>query len=283
MSSKWLPRTLCIGLVLALPLAGGTGCTTTPPDEQKAPEIPPDSTMVIDFADFTTNGAKVAGAPTAKTLQEFPGGNWLGSAGTVAAWNFIIGVTLVVPVTAFVESFNHEPTLLEDGTWEWAYEYRVAGVLHTARLQAQAENNAILWNMFITKDGEYTDFNWFSGESNLLGTEGTWTLNLQPNDPIPFVFIEWSRSLTDDPAQIKYTNITPDVPENGGFITYGITDETPFDAFYTIFQAELDNTTDIEWNRASQAGRVRDPRRFDDSDWHCWDEELQNIACAEAE
>lgn len=110
-------------------------------------------------------------------------------------------------------------------------------------------------------------------------TEGTWTLNRSPEDPEPFIGIEWERSPESDTGTIRYTNIVPGGPENGGYIFLGTTTDTPYDAFYDIYNKGKDNHTDIQWNRTTQAGQIRDPLHFEDEAWHCWDEELADVDC----
>ncbi len=52
-----------------------------------------------------------------------------------------------------------------------------------------------------TKEGEFTDVNWYSGVSDLSGTTGIWQLNRDPQNVTPFLDIAWSRDLTTDLEQ----------------------------------------------------------------------------------
>ena len=38
---------------------------------------------------------------------------------------------------------------------------------------------------------------------------------------------------------------------------------------------------DIKWNYEQHFGRVKDPIHFEDENWHCWDEKLDDINCPE--
>ena len=117
------------------------------------------------------------------------------------------------------------------------------------------------------------------------GTEGTWTLYRDtvtpyvPTNSIPYVGILWHRNTSDGTYDIKYTNIIPNGPENGGYITYGIINQTPYYAFYDIFNKGQVNLTEIKWNRTNKDGRVRDSLHFGDINWHCWDTTLANDTC----
>lgn len=249
------------------------------PDEQP-PEIPPVSTFVMDFSDFTES--TLAQSPLKEAMPSttgYPGSNWTWAAVNIFVWNTVLTVGLAIPVAAFVESFNHEPVQRTDGTWVWDYNFYVASVLYLAELHGKVTDDEVQWTMYISKQDAYSDFLWFSGESNLSATEGTWALNNSPDDPTPLVGILWHRDPDAGTADIRYTNIVPDGPENGGYIYYGTTGETPFDAFYDIYNKGQDNHTDIEWNRTTKAGRVRDPLHFGDGDWHCWDSNRDNAEC----
>lgn len=269
-------------LLVAAALVQAGGCGNATPEPAPPPDIPPQSTMVMNVGEFDSD-AKIAGEPTARIQQPLPGTSFLYAGTNVVIWNTIIVVTLAVPVAAFAESFNHTPEQLDNGVWQWSYSYTFSGVEYSAKLQADVGNNGVDWFMLISKEGAYTDYEWFTGHSNLAGTEGAWTLNHAPgNDPAnpePFVFIEWERDAEGETAQIKYTNITPDAPENGGYIEYGVTDNATYDAFYTIASAGDDHTINVEVNLTTFAGRVRDEIHFNDTDWHCWDEDQQNADC----
>jgi hypothetical protein len=269
-------------LVGTLPWATGCNTNVQPVPGDEPPEIPPASTLVMDFDEFAAqDGGAAKGHPTnydLTTMQAAPGSNWSWAALKVGVWSVVITVGLVVPVAAFLESFNHEPQQQSDGSWVWSYDVNVGGVTHTAELHALAVGGDIEWNMFISKEGHYTNFNWFSGVSNLIATEGTWALNKNPDDPTPLVGIDWTRNPADETGDIRYTNIVPGGPENGGYIYHGITTDA-FDAFFEIYNKGQDSLTYIEWNRTTKDGRIEDSARFGDEEWHCWDTDLQNTDC----
>jgi hypothetical protein len=254
------------------------GGSDTPPD------IPPSSTFVMEFGDFSAEGGtgKTIDGVDPTSAQLIPTSNWLWSAGQVTAWNLVQVVTLAIPVGAYGEAFNHVPTFDSDtGAWIWSYDFVAAGVTHSAALHATTAGGNIEWDMFISKDGEYTDVNWYSGLSNLVGTSGTWRLNRDPQNVTPFIDIEWNRDPTTGAADIRYTNVVPDGPENGGYIFLEVLVDTENDRHYQIFNRGADNLIDIEWSAATKAGRVMDPAHFGDEAWHCWDGGLQNIDCVE--
>jgi hypothetical protein len=259
-------RLVCLLAVLAL-VSMPLGCADDEPKEEP-PEIPPASTFVMDFSDFASETAALAVD------------NWHYAAGNVAIWNAFITIGLAVPVAAFLEALSHEPVRQTDGTWVWDYNFYVGQVLHVAELRGWVESDVVFWEMYISKQGFFEDFLWYSGESAVAGTEGTWTLYASPENPTPLIGILWHAAPEEGTADIKYTNIVPDGPENGGYIFYGVTDGSPYDAFYDIYNKGLENHTNIEWNRPGMAGRVADALHFDDDgEWHCWNDAHQDVDC----
>jgi hypothetical protein len=264
-------RAISIGVFVA---GIATACSDTNAPEGQAPALPPQSSFVIDFSDFTSPGR--AAAPAVQTTPA-AGTYWTRSAAVVGVWNLILTATLAPPVAAFLASFSHQPVYTE-GAWTWSYSFAVLGVPHSARLEARFVSAGVQWDMYISKAGEYTDFHWFTGVSNVSGTAGTWALSMGPANPTAFIDIVWNR-VPSEAYDIRYTNVAAGTSEYGSYITYGVTGLTPYDAFYDLYGAQADNLTEIEWNRTTKEGRTRDPAYFLDSDWRCWASNLDNTTC----
>jgi hypothetical protein len=287
-------------VILALLASFVTGCRGTETHGQPStpPQIPPISSFVMDFADFNPQGnASLIPRNTAGLLQQvsfisesngsyspdqYAMGtrqNWGFAVINVGFWSVVVIVGLAIPVAAFVESFDHTPEQQPDYTWVWSYDVTVKDITYTAELHGKYIDTGARWDMYITKQGEYTDFLWYYGESDLPATEGFWILKNNPSDPTDLIRIDWKRDLAEGTHDIKYTNIVPGGPENGGYIFHGITAEEPYDRFYEIFNKGKDNYTYIEWNNTTKEGRVKDTRHFNDSEWHCWDSDYIDVEC----
>ncbi|MCU0611600.1 MAG: hypothetical protein MUE60_07415 [Candidatus Eisenbacteria bacterium] len=268
------PRTVAVaaGLLLAgvLVVSCDKDESTNPTD---APELPPASSMVMDFSDFQEAGvARPSLAPASHD-------NWGWAVLNVAVWNTVLTVTMVVPVASFVEAFNHEPEPQADGSWRWSYGFSAAGVVHTAKLYGRIDLNGTYWDMYISKSGSYTDFRWYTGQTDLAITQGTWTLYQAPETPTPFLGIEWHRTPADSTGDLRYTNIIPSHPDSGGFVHYGLANDLPYNAFYDIHSPSQANTVSIEWNRDTNDGSIRDPHHFGDMSWYCWSSTLDDVVC----
>jgi len=248
--------------------------TTNPQDQ--APTIPPQTSMIINFDEFPDTSS-IGGMDYQVVAKR----NWSWAAGHIAVWNSVLTLTLAIPVAAFVEAFNHQPIKQSDGSWLWQYNITVQEALYTAKLNGKTVAEGVEWKMLLTKEGEYTDFEWFTGFSNLPASEGTWMLNKDPNSPSAFLSIEWKRNTQEETADVKYTLLSPALPQDGSYIFYGKTNEVPLNRFYQIFKAESNNVIDIKWSYESYFGRVKDSIYFEDTNWHCWDDRLDDTDCLE--
>lgn len=244
------------------------------------PEMPPISSMQVDFSTFPESNAlpKFTGKNSFNNSEVNENWAWAWLHGV--AWKTIISAGMAIPVVAFAESFNHDATQQEDGTWFWEYNFTpLGGVNHTASLYGNVDNDGVNWEMYISKDSFYEDFLWFSGQSNLLGTEGTWIFYNEPNNPTTLFGIEWKHNKDDSTGSIKFTNIIPNSVENGGYIFYGVVLDPTYDAFFDVYDKKKENLVNIKWNRDTHDGRIKDYNRFGDDEWRCWNVSLENVDC----
>lgn len=201
----------------------------------------------------------------------------------VAGWSFITTAGTALPRLAFYEAFKHKPEKQSDGSWQWTYQF--GGLLigrHTARLVGYVEADQVYWEMYLSKnDSTFTDFNWFNGQHDIGRNAGSWTLRKAPDSDYDFVRIDWERDRTAGTAMVKYTNIIPatsgdpKAAENGGYIGYGTTADVTYDAYFDIYNKGADNLVEIEWNIASENGRIKNPATYGDV-WNYWDSDHYN-------
>ena len=117
----------------------------------------------------------------------------------------------------------------------------------------------------------YEDFLWYSGISNLLATDGTWTIKKSPEENQDWLSIDWSRDASNETWQVQYMNIQASDENFGGYIQYGVTLNEPYNAFYDIYYPVQDNLVQIDATTTNQEGRVSNPNHFGDEEWHYWD------------
>jgi hypothetical protein len=265
-------------LIMFLALAVFFACAKDEPtksDDDQAPTPPQADYFIMDFEAFPDTTSPMPSNKGASTLTYM---NWGYAAINVAVWNSLITLTFIAPVTSFNTTIAEEPVQQPDGRWLWTKNFDVFGVPHTTKLYGETVSGGVEWEMYLSKDTVFTDFKWYTGFSNLPLTEGNWTLYRDPQNPTEFIRIDWHR----DPGvggDIKYTNIIPNDPENGGYIYFEKNDATPYDRFYDIYNKGMDNLTEIEWDSITREGRVLDAIEFGDSNWHCWDMNLMDTTC----
>ncbi|MCD4737141.1 MAG: hypothetical protein K8R53_13945 [Bacteroidales bacterium] len=252
-----------------------SGCSK---DEEKAedppaPDLPPVSSFAMDFSDFTDKDTTQY--KSTETYQHF-GRSFV----HVTVWNVVLTITMVVPVAAFYESFQHE-AVYDPGTssWIWSYNFKAAGIIHKASLHASLSGDDVIWEMYISKDNAYTDFLWYSGTSKIGNTEGTWRLYNNPNDPAELLDIEWEEDPPSGYRSTKYTSIIAGDDNYGSYIEFGYIPTNPLNAFYNIYFTGADNMINIEWKDPDFYGRIKEPNYFGNEDWHCWDENLLDVIC----
>ncbi len=240
-------------------------------EHAEAPEIPPKSAFIADFSDFSSE----------KLLLDTTSVNWNHSVGNVVVWNIIITVGLAIPVASYVEAVNnHTPVYQSNNTWLWEYTFGSEIDNYTAKLYGTVETDSVNWEMYISKEGSFEDFLWYSGKSGLDQMGGNWTLYNKPTIPEELLRIDWKRT-DSETGYIRYMNIVPAGPENGGYILYGNNAEAPYECYYDIYNKGADNLIEIEWTKSDMTGRVKDLVKFGNSEWQCWDVLKKDADCIE--
>lgn len=274
---KSLFKAFVTGTILILLILTIINCEDDSKDGD-APQLPPIESFVMDFSDFDSSDDTVKSAKSTCTYQ-----NWGTAYLKVALWNTIITIVGIVPVTAFLESFNHQPVYEGNNTWSWTYDYTIGSATYTARLTGKIlETEEVKWEMYISKAapiGSFTDFKWYEGTARFDRTSGHWILYNNPTQVHELIRIDWNKNWDNNTGGISYTNVVPGDPENGGYIAYGLVEDTVYNAYYEIFNKGRNNLAEIEWNTTSKAGRITDPLTFGDNLWHCWDSLLIDIVC----
>ncbi len=256
------------------------GCSDDDPTgpAEEAPPLPPQSSFVMNFDDFDRGDgvSPLFGKRTQSETKDY----WFRAAFQIGIWDALLNLALIVPAASFVAAFGQDPVWQpEDNSWNWAYSFTAGGVEHSAVLNGRVDGDQVFWIMTISKESEYTDFEWYTGISQLDRSAGSWNLNHSPTDPRPFLAIEWTYDDAADTGTLKYTNVIPENPNNGGYISYGSTTDNEYDRFYNLYNVPNANLVEIEWHHIDGDGRIRDPHFYGDNNWRCWDESQNDVEC----
>jgi hypothetical protein len=242
-------------------------------EKDTLPELPPVEALMMDFSFFADN------APQNKSVV-ISYENFSYSVLNVLTWNSIAISVVALPAAAYAEAFNHEAIYLGENSWQWAYSVTVGEATFTVKLVSKRiSNEEYTLKMIVSKSGQngFENFTWFEGTVRYDGTNATWDLYESPLNTNPVINIEWSMDWEKELYTIKYTYLKTGSDLNGGYIEHGVTENTLFDAYYTISLPA--GIISIEWNRTTKAGHVKSPGHFEDSEWHCWDENFLDVTC----
>lgn len=281
-------KTKFIYAFLAITMILGVSCNKSDGDDQlpnsTALELPPFESLAIDFGGFIDNSSSGKHAST-----EIAGTNWLYPRIVIGVWNTALFTNLAVPVASFAGAFDHDASFIGDNTWQWQYTVEGFGGEYTSRLTGELATDEVVWKMYVTKSGigEFEEFLWFSGVSDLDGQAGAWTLYQSAEHPNRMIDIEWSRE-NDEIGNVKYIWVR-ELNEAGeadlfknSYLEFGL-EEGDLDAFYDLhvydYQMESFVDVNIKWNSTDNNGRVMAPSYFEDELWHCWNGNGENVDC----
>lgn len=242
-------------------------------DSKKAPELPAVESFTMIFEDFSQQRT---GGLNGRSVD-----NYLHAAMNVLVWNTVVTAHMYIPVVAFKEALRHKAVYQGNGIWMWSYDVTDnQNETYIVKLYGELlVNDEVKWDMYVSKIGGFSNMHWFTGITGKGNNYANWTLNFDPIAPKPFVKIDYSKS--SGSALIRFTNAIPNVPQNGGYIEYreAAIIGTAFDRSYDVFVAEMNNLLQINWNSQFKNGRVKDAKKFNDDEWHCWDRSYQNVDC----
>ncbi|WP_375578680.1 hypothetical protein ABWH96_16865 [Marivirga tractuosa] len=251
-------------------------------DENKQdpqPVLPPEYSMAPDFEDFQTDGNQ-----RNQTIE-----NWFYSAINVSVYSAILKGSLAIPVTAFKATISQDPFYdTEAGVWTWESSFSAHSNDYSIRLTADVTNGNVEWKGYITSTSTSSvssfnppeNFLWFEGESNLDGNSGSWTLIESPGNPNAWISTEWSRNEEQTEANATFT-IEKEGDLNGSYIAYSRDENSDYNRSVEISNTQSGHLIEIDWNNELKFGRVKSENHFGDTDFHCWDENLQDVSCTD--
>ncbi len=247
------------------------------------PELPPAESMIINFDDFASGNKKSATLENHLSTTNNNKSYWETSSNSINFWNFMIGVTLAVPVASYYAALAHQPNQMADGSWEWKYTFETFGADYHGRLRGKINNDIVHWKMYISKTGidPFNEVLWFEGESKMDGSGGKWILNKDPHNLVSYLQVDWSFK-NGKVVKSKYTYIEEGQISRGSFIEYGVQPGI-YDRYYSIyyipiFKLEFEEM-EIEWNSTTKEGHIQSRENFHDLQWRCWDSDGYNTIC----
>ena len=275
-----MKRSIYVFLALGL-LFAFQSCTqddkNEAPENLAAPSIPPAELFTIPTQSFGID----ENGKTSTTRNDKS--NWIHAGLSVLAWNSVVFVNTAVPIAAFGHSFEYDAEYIGDLTWQWKYEYETmpqnGSIKYDVALTGQylSDNDEVAWTMTVNESGSADQFVWFEGLVSKGNQSGSFTIYKDPQNPVPYVTIDYSRNTSTQDGTIRFTNVTPNVEGNGDYIEWRSSNGSEYDRAYDVLNKN--GMLEIESNHLNKNGRVRHPFHFNDDEWHCWDTSKNNIDC----
>jgi hypothetical protein len=234
------------------------------------PELPPVSSLIMDFSDFDSR-------PDEKGTTY---ANFVYSYLNVFFWNTMATGSLALPAVAYGHMLNQNALYLGDNVWQWEDSFTYDQTDYVATLTAARLNNdEFSVEMVIAEEATPAlGFKWFDGIVKYNHTSASWNIYKYIGGSTVKIFeVDWTMDYEEDSSSLLYVYVAPEQQETGSSISFGIDPALEYDAWYTITLSS--ETIQIEWDRATKAGRVKNPDHFTDSDWHCWDAYLADTDC----
>ena len=247
------------------------------PDNLVAPTIPPVSLFTIPTQSFGLVNDKAS--PSTRNDKS----NWIHAGLNVLVWNSVVFVHTAVPIAAFGHALEYEKEYIGNLTWEWKYEFQASpendSKIYDVSLTGQYINNEaeVVWTMTVSEKGTSNSFVWYEGIVSRDHSEGTFTINKDPQNPVPYMDITFTKYPITEDITIRFSNVLANDPGNGDYIEWRTNNGGEFDRAYDVFNKG--NLLEIEGNESSKNGRVKHPIHFNDEEWHCWDTAHLNIDC----
>ena len=250
-----------------------------------APEFPPVEMYMLPISDFTqpgvdtTNSGKRVGG-----INSFK--NWGTSALSLTALNAGILAQSAIPLAIFYQaSVGEEAVELEDGSYEWTYQYVFQGktydiVLNGRYVALGQFPLQVEWRMFVSEQGGFQDFEWLSATVAIL-QESVFTIYKNPASPDPAINIAFGINDDTDGFNLRYMWAPLDnVSSLGAVLDFKTSPGAGrYDREFIFSPDDVSNPLEIQWNSITNEGRIRDEGSFGDYEWKCWNEKLRDEDC----
>lgn len=248
---------------------------TDNPDNLVAPTLPSTEFLIIPTQEF----GFVSDEKKSSTRNDKS--NWIHAGVNILVWNTVVFVHTTAPIAAFGHAFNYKAEYIGDSSFEWKYQYdhQEDGVTYDVSLIGQyiSDQTEVAWTMYLNVQGNNEKFLWFEGIVPVGNKSGKFVFYKDPNNPKKYMELAYDKEHEFEGISIRFTNILPGDAGNGDYIEWIARNGGDYDREYDVMMNG--NLLEMEGNENTKDGRVKDPKHFNDSEWHCWDESRNNIDC----
>lgn len=262
---NFLSKTTILGLII---IAGVFISCSDSNNEVIAPQLPPSSSMNIDFSEIEQSG-------NSKTAA---GANFNAALFRVGIAKLILDANVAIPKFLITAAQNKSPEEVSSGEYQWRYsannQETSFAILLTAKVDA---TDNVDWKFYVTTDATNPPLNnslLFSGEADYDGTDGTWTY-FDGSDQNPLSVLKWDVDSPNDVA-LNFTVLSNRNGNEDSEINYTYNGKIKTVMY---IDGSNGNKTTIEYNVETKAGFIISPD-YNEGEKACWDTNLNNVPCA---
>ncbi|MFT6335656.1 MAG: hypothetical protein ACI86M_003172 [Saprospiraceae bacterium] len=130
------------------------------------------------------------------------------------------------------------------------------------------DNKEVAWTMTVSGTGFPQDFVRYEGKVYTDNSLGTLKINTVSADSKPYLDLSFDKNVDSNDISIWFSNILEDHKGLGYYIKWRTTNGNEYDRAYDV--TIENNLLEIQANHANANGKVKDPKCFNDSEWHWW-------------
>ena len=244
-------------------------CEKEPEKERESPALPPTNVLLETFSQLSEN-------------KDSLGSNYQYALDQITGWNQYLSSGLSIPIASWKEIREVEPIWDADSkVWIWNVEFNNTEGNYTANLHGWKDDKQYKWRMYISHQGLFEDFLWYTGNSRTDSTYGIWRVYNSYRVDEPYIDIEWWNRENSNLDSIKYTRVGPLDVRNGSSMKFGRFEnlEEKDEVYFDLYDALNERNLSIWVEEESEIGGVRSQSQFGDNLYRCWGEDAQNVQC----
>lgn len=200
-------------------------------------------------------------------------------------WNSFFTSGLEIPLRAWKEIRDKEPYWEDlESAWIWNAEFNDIDGNYTANLHGWVDekDKEFKWRMYISYQGFFEDFLWFTGHSRKDSASGYWRIYESYTIDKPYIDITWRNREKSELDTLIITKESPYDLNAGSMFAIGEyeNEEDEVEVFVNITEVKSGDNTYILLNEEQEWGSISAPHYFGDPAVRCWNAIGANINCS---
>ncbi|NPA45453.1 MAG: hypothetical protein GXO49_07960 [Chlorobi bacterium] len=232
------------------------------PDPKVAPPIPSEESMSFDFSFFEQSNKD--------------DGNFLFASEKVLFWKPFIEDSILLQRNILINALQNNLEYQKEDTWLSNFSFNLDETYLTDFFGV-VEVDTVFYKAFLSFDTIKQE-TFLDGKAYQDNKMGEWFFNKLQVEEGELVNSKMMTVLWDivDSKHIKFTNNQAG-ENNLNYIYYIDSVDNEYNAYVDIYDKGNENHSIIQWNKLNKNGRIQDNLRFNNNDWHYWDNNLQDL------